>query len=204
MLIANAESTDAQIRVSYLLPDAAPVVKNYTVAANSHLTINVDGEDPRLIDTPVSTIVESTNAVPVIVERAMWWPSPDWYEAHLSAGTTTTGTKWALAEGYVNNTPGAGTETYILIANTSNIEGNADVTLFFSDGTSATQTVHLRPNSRVSLPVSGVFPSALGQTGFGTIIQSDGPAIVVERAMYSDANGVTWAAGTDALATRLQ
>ncbi len=204
VLIANAESTDAQIKVTYLLPNDVPVVKHYTVAANSRVTINVDGEDPRLVDTPVSTIVESTNAVPVIVERAMWWPSPNWYEAHLSAGTTTTGTKWALAEGFVNNTPGAGAETYILIANTSNTEGNADVTLFFDDGTSATQRIHLQANSRVSVPVSVVFPSAQGHVGFGTIIQSDGPAIVVERAMYSDANGVVWAAGTDALATKLQ
>ena len=42
------------------------------------------------------------------------------------------------------------------------------------------------------------------QAGFGTIIQSNGPQIVVERAMYSNANGQTWAAGSDALATKLQ
>jgi len=29
-------------------------------------------------------------------------------------------------------------------------------------------------------------------------------ALVVERAMYSNANGVVWAAGTDALETKLQ
>jgi hypothetical protein len=31
-----------------------------------------------------------------------------------------------------------------------------------------------------------------------------GEPIVVERAMYSNAGGVTWAAGTNALATRLR
>ena len=39
------------------------------------------------------------------------------------------------------------------------------------------------------------------------IVESLGGApvqIVVERAMYSDANGVNWAAGTNALATKLQ
>ena len=39
------------------------------------------------------------------------------------------------------------------------------------------------------------------------IVESIGGApaqIVVERAMYSNANGVHWAAGTNALATRLQ
>ena len=39
------------------------------------------------------------------------------------------------------------------------------------------------------------------------IVESVGGApvqIVVERAMYSDAGGVHWAAGTNALATKLQ
>ena len=100
LLLANAETTDAQVKVTTCCRSGAPIIKNYTVPAQSRVTINVDGEDPQLIDTPVSTIVESTNGVPVIVERAMWWPSPNWYEAHLSAGATTTGTRWALAEGW--------------------------------------------------------------------------------------------------------
>ena len=37
---------------------------------------------------------------------------------------------------------------------------------------------------------------------FGAHITSSSP-IVVERAMYSDANGQVWAAGTSATATRL-
>jgi hypothetical protein len=42
---------------------------------------------------------------------------------------------------------------------------------------------------------------------FASVIESSGttPAqIVVERSMYSNANGVSWAAGTNALATKLQ
>ena len=38
---------------------------------------------------------------------------------------------------------------------------------------------------------------------FGAIVESIGAQIVVERAMYSNANGVFWAAGTNALGTRL-
>jgi len=140
----------------------------------------------------------------VIVERAMWWPSPDWYEAHLSAGATATGTRWALAEGLVSNTKGAETETYILLANTSTALGVADVTIFFGDGTSLTTNLPMPANSRVSIPVSLTFPAAMNKGGFGTIIQSNGLPIVVERAMYTNANGATWAAGTDALGTKLQ
>jgi hypothetical protein len=38
---------------------------------------------------------------------------------------------------------------------------------------------------------------------FGAIIESDGPEIVVERAIYSNYQGLVWAAGSDALATPL-
>jgi hypothetical protein len=205
LLLANAETTDAQVKVSYLLPSGPPIVKNYTVAAQSRLTINVDVEDPALKDTSVSTIVESTNGVPVIAERAMWWPSPNWYEAHLSAGSTTTGTTWALADGLASNTPaGSESETYILVANTSNTPGSADVTLYFGDGSTMTKTFALQPNSRTNVQVSFEFPNALGKGGFGTIIQSSGPPIVVERAIYTNAGGQIWAAGSDALGTKLQ
>ena len=46
-----------------------------------------------------------------------------WNEAHNSPGATTTGTRWALAEGEVGGPHGA--ETYILIANTSATCGQA-------------------------------------------------------------------------------
>jgi hypothetical protein len=200
LLLANAETTDADVTVTYLLPSGDPIVKHYDVKAQSRRTINVDFEDPRLIDTPVSTKVKSE--VPVIAERAMWWPSPNWYEAHLSAGVTAPGTKWALAEGYVSNAAGKETETFILIANTSNTAGTAEVTLYY-DGVAHTRTYPLQPNSRTNVRVQTDFPDALNKT-FGTIITSNGVPIVVERAMYANANGQTWAAGTDALATKLQ
>ena len=49
------------------------------------------------------------------------------------------------------------------------------------------------------------FPETIGKR-FGMLVESIGatPAqIVVERAMYSDSGGVNWAAGTNALATKL-
>jgi hypothetical protein len=164
-------------------------------------------EDPRLADTAVSTTIRSTNGVPVIVERAMWWPgdAATWHEAHDSAGATTTGTQWALAEGEVDATRNL--ETYVLVANTSPTPADVKVTLLFEDGTSAEQTyTAIPPKRRFNVPVGGSFPQAAGER-FGAIVESLGttPAqIVVERAMYWDAAGQHWAAGTNALATRIQ
>ena len=136
----------------------------------------------------------------------MWWPGPaaTWHEAHNSPGATTTGTRWGLAEGEVG---GANeTETYILIANTSASPGMARVSLLFEDGTAPAETiVALAPDSRVNVAVVTEFPEANGKR-FGAVVESIGdvPAqIVVERAMYSNAHGVAWSAGADALAAPL-
>jgi hypothetical protein len=110
--------------------------------------------------------------------------------------------RWALAAGAV----GPGIETYILIANTSATAGTATLTTLPIGAGMAflTTTVPIPANSRVSVPMSQ-FPvlTQLGGTSFGTIVESDGPDIVVERAMYSDVGGFVWAAGTAALGTPL-
>jgi hypothetical protein len=147
-----------------------------------------------------------TNDVPILVERAMWWPgdASRWHEAHNSPGATATGTAWALAEGEDGGPRQI--ETYILVANTSAFAGSATVTLLFDDGTSAAKTFALPPNSRTNVAVAAEFPAAVGRR-FGALIESTGttPAqIVVERAMYWNAEGVPWAAGTNAMGTRLR
>ena len=112
----------------------------------------VDGEDPQLRDAAVSTIVTSTNDVPIVVERVMWWPAGNWQEGHNSPGETTTGVRWGLAEGESGGPRGKA--TYILVANTSAFAGSARVTLLYEDATTAQRTVNLAAKSRVNVPVA--------------------------------------------------
>jgi hypothetical protein len=208
VLVANPNDAQAELEATYLLPDGGALTRPVTVPPNSRLNIWVDYEDARLADTAVSTTIRSTNGVGVIVERAQWWPgsqwSAEWYEAHNSAGATETGTAWALAEGEVGGARDA--STYILIANPSSTPGSAKVTLLFEDGTSDEGVFHLAANSRFNVDVSDAFPSAANRR-FGAVVESLGetPArLVVERAMYWSASGQLWAAGTNALATKLR
>jgi uncharacterized repeat protein (TIGR01451 family) len=207
ILVANPNPQAAQVQARYLLQDGTVIVKDYGVAPNSRFNIWVDLDDARLANAAVSTTVTSTSGVPIIVERAMWWPgtSTQWHEAHNSPGSTETGVKWAMGEGELGGTSNA--ETYILVANTSVTEGTARVTLVFEDGTApATKDFTLAPSSRTNVAVATEFPAAAGKR-FGAIVESLGAApaqIVVERAIYEDADGVHWAAGSNALATRLQ
>ena len=206
LLFANPNATDAAVQATYLLPSGATVVRSYQVPASSRRTVYVANEDPALADTAVSIKVQVTNGVGIIAERSMWWPHGQaWYEAHNSAGATTTGTKWAVADGE----HGAGaeaTQTYLLIANTSAFAGALRVTLLLETGPPLIREYTVTANSRFNVPVGSDFGLAPG-TRFGAVIESLGgtPArIVVERAMYWNAAGVTWAAGSNVLATRLQ
>ena len=217
ILIANPTDAAATVRLTYLLDSGATRARTMTAPANARTSVWVDREtftgeagEP-LADAALSATVESLNGVPLVVERAMWWPGDGatWHEAHGAAGAIETGTTWALAEGEVGGSGVA--QTYVLIANTSGVDGRARVTLLFEDGASLSKTYALRARSRTNAAIGPDFGDAVNGRRFGVIVEALGetdeapvPQIVVERAMYSDAGGVALAAGTNAVATRLQ
>jgi Tol biopolymer transport system component len=202
VLVGNPNLTASELKVTYLLPTGAPIEKLHSVGPQQRLTINVQQEDVRLANTPVSVIVESTNSQPVVVERAMWWPKDEWHEALVSAGATPAGTKWALADGEVT----VGGDTYILIANTSTTAGTATLTLLEEGGTPLAIAIDLLPSSRVSVPISAYLPPTveLPRRRFGALIETTGVEIVVERSIYTTVGGITWGAGSASLGTKLQ
>ena len=122
--IANPSATSAQIEARFAKPDGTSVVRTYTVAANSRFSIFVDAV-PGLEATSVATTITSTNATPVIVERAMYWPGGffEYYEGHSSPGVTAPGLRWALAEGETGGSRLA--QTFVMIANTASTAGRA-------------------------------------------------------------------------------
>ena len=130
-------------------------------------------------------------------------------EGHNSAGVVASGEKWGLADG--ENGGPYNAQTFILIANTSAQTANVDVTLIFEDGTKAVKRFAITGNSRFSVAVPGEFPEAQNRR-FGAVVESmpgDGgqsprAQIVVERSVYSDASGVTFAAGANAPGTKLR
>ncbi len=206
ILVANPETTPAAVKASFMLPDGDTVERHYVVNPSSRFNIWVDLEDARLVSSAVSASIESTNGVPIIVERTMWWPGPSaaqWAEAHNSPGTTMTASRWALADGEQGGPQERA--TFILLANTSSFDATVKVTLLFETGATATRTYPLKANSRFNVPVGAEFPEAAGKR-FGALIESLGDTptgIVVERAMYWNALGQVWAAGTNAVGTRL-
>jgi uncharacterized protein (DUF1800 family) len=206
VLIANPGSRTADVEVTYLLPGGATIARRHEVAARSRFTIWVDQEDARLVDTAVSTVVRSINDQPIVVERAMWWPGPtaaNWQEAHSAAGTTASHARWALGEGEDGGP--FGSETYILVANTADRAGTASVTLHYESGGSDTRTFDVAARSRTTIAVRHDFAGARDRR-FAAVVESRDAEpldLVVEHAVYSNAGGITWAAGGDAVGTPL-
>ncbi len=216
ILLANPSPDAAAVRLRFLLGDGTVIEHRETVPAFSRGTVWVDAlardatllainpDYARLADAAVSTDVVVDNGVGILVERSMWWPgdSSTWAEAHNSGGVTSAGARWALAEGEVGGP--RNTRTYVLLSNPTAGAATVTVTMLSEDRSPETQTYIVGPNSRfnIALGAPGFFPNAVGRR-VGLLVDSAGAAIVVERAMYSDAGGQEWAAGTNAVATRL-
>ncbi len=217
LLIANPGAADTVATVRYLTPDGA-YTQTHPVRANSRLTLFVDAELSHVSGrNAITTQVDVSAAVsaphPIVVERAMYWygRSGGWTDAHASAGVTTTGTHWAMAEG--QNGGSLKHETFVLVANPSNSPATIRMRLLREGGravvTSADFTVPA--NSRFTCyagqpgPCQNAFAQLADNERFGTSIESvNGVPIVVEHAMYWNGGGEGWGAGTNETAVKIR
>jgi autotransporter-associated beta strand protein len=87
ILLANPQTTAAEVTVSYLRETGEPVTKTYTVPPTSRFNIDV-GAVTELHDESFAAVVQVTNGVPIIVERSMYW---DANGIQFSGGTNATG-----------------------------------------------------------------------------------------------------------------
>ena len=64
------------MEVTFLLPaPQAPIMRHYSVGAEQPLHVNVD-DIPDLAEADMSAVIPSTNGVPIVVERAMYFTRP--------------------------------------------------------------------------------------------------------------------------------
>jgi hypothetical protein len=221
LLLANPSAQDAAVEARYLLSDGRVFTKTYDVRAGSRLTIWVDGEEIPgqgrvLANVDVSTVLTSTNGVPIVAERAMWFPGPAftplfWTEAHVSAGVTQTAARWVVADAYEGGPNNV--QSFVLIANTSDVEESIRVQRLLDGGPPEYLYQGVIPaNSRLTLPMRNLYsgfdtPDSefMTERPGGVLVESLGPGpvaqLVVERSTYWNAGGVTWAAGVNVLAT---
>jgi hypothetical protein len=207
LLLGNPGERTALVEVEYLGEDGPLFTKTYTAEPFSRVTIPVNDEDPRVASAAFSCRLRSTNGVPFVAERAMWWsdvPGGDWVESHTAGDAPAGAFAWAVADGAAGGAEQA--ETYLLVSNISSTPGELQAVLSFEDGTTATRNFPLVAESRFTLDVGAHMPEARGRRFSATLISvGEAPVqIVVERSLYWDVEGVHWAAGVSAPATPLR
>jgi hypothetical protein len=188
ILLANPGNTPATVAITYSPEGSAPITYSYDVAPQSRRTIWVD-QEPGLENTSLSATIVST--VPIIAERAMWWPGTgeSWREAHVSPGTTGTSPRWAVADVELGGPFVA--DTYLLIY------GGGSLTLYFDDG-SAPVSCGNAGAGRVTIRLNTC--PGVGTRRFASVIVNGTADTVVERVTYFSVGGL-FNAGGAALAT---
>ena len=204
ILASNATAAPATVHFTYRTGEGVVVTDTRTVPANSRLTVNVEDVAPELANVAVSTALVSD--IPVIAERAMYWPGPytSWNEAHNSFGVTDTGETWAVAD--CREGGARGYETYVLVVNPENVPAVIRLSFMRANAAPVIKTIEVPPNSRRNITLGVDAPELLDAAGSGysLLLQTRNyTRIAVERATYWDSGSQIWGGGNNVTATRL-
>ncbi len=89
-LVSNASGSPLNLRATFVREDGTGIVKTFTVDPQSRFTIPT-GSYPELRHQRFSAFLESTNNLPFVAERAVYW-GDGLYAGHASVGTPWTAT----------------------------------------------------------------------------------------------------------------
>jgi subtilisin-like proprotein convertase family protein len=174
--LANPTDAAAPVSIDFLPEHGPPVPYAATVSPNVPLQITVDNTVP---DDAVSTVVHSTNGVPLAVERTMSWDGTG-YGGH--GGTSTRPhTRWLFAEGSQGFF-----HTFVLLANDNGSDVTATIRFLLEGGGVIVHPVTLHARQRVTV-YAGTIPELVDRS-FGIDISATQP-IIAERSMYFPVGG---------------
>jgi hypothetical protein len=215
LLLSNPTEQEASVLVDYL-PATGPVVaKQYSVPAQTRVTVLVTAE-PELdgLVRPNGLGMRVASDVAILAERAMYLrPGPaNWNDGHANPGSTELGTIWEVADCVVGNvvlsptTAAVNANTYILLSNPATTESNVRITYSREGGRPVVITEHTIPaGARKTVWVNADAPELVNERfGAGIVVQAGGPPVVVEKSVYWDSQGKHWASANNTLGTKLQ
>lgn len=177
--LANPTGTDAPVKLSFLKEDGSvatwTTAPNAPLRANSRLTVPADLVPGLTAGGGVSTVVESTTGVPIVVERTMFWDA-NRYGGHGGTAVSQPATTWYFAEGSQGFF-----DTWLLLANSSIQPALVTVRFLRETGPPVVRQIPVGPTSRVNV-FAGSYQE-LVNTSFSIVVESTTP-IIAERAMY--------------------
>jgi BarA-like signal transduction histidine kinase len=174
LAIANPNTTAAPITVRFLKEDGTTVTQAYTIPPGARRTYRVDNITG-VGTNAVSTVVTSTNGLPLLVERSMFGDA-GYYMGHGEQALTNLSRHWYFAEGSQGYF-----STYFLLTNPSSTAATVTLQFLTEFRGAVTKTYTLPGTSRVSVYAGDI--RELVDESFSTVVQAS-HAIIVERAMY--------------------
>jgi hypothetical protein len=199
LCIQNPNTSDSTLKITYMKGDGTTQVQGLTVARNSRSTVRVKdalGEGDSLA-FDFSCKVETTNKVPVIVERPMYFNyGGAWTGGHDVMGAQAPAPVFYFAEG----TCRPNFEPYLCIQNPGSLDSDVMITYMKGDGTSKVQKLTVSKRSRSTVKVKSVLGEGDDRShDFSCKVETtNGQDIIAERPMYFAYGGV-WTGGHDVM-----
>jgi hypothetical protein len=192
LLLANANATDVNVDVAYLLDNGQTIHGTYVVPANRRRTVYTNNV-PGIGGTSFSMTVLASG--PVTAERAMYFSTADtwWKGGHDTAGVEAPSTQWFIAEGHT----GQMFAEYILLSNPNQAASTATIRYLTPSAAVITRTYNLSPSSRTTIMVNDI--PGLEDTDVSASITSTLP-IVAERSLYWPGRWGQWYEGHNSAA----
>ena len=172
--IANPNTTDAPVTLTFLQEGGGTVVEHRTVPKQSRLTVHVD-QVAGLENSSPSVQIVSDQKLPLIAERSMFWDA-SYYGGHTANAVAQPERKWIFAEGFQGFF-----DPYLLIANANGVETTATVTFLRENDTPVVKGIPIAAFARKTI-YAGDFSELIGRA-FGMIVEATQP-VIAERSMY--------------------
>ena len=189
VLIANPNDATVSVTLTFSTEGGQQVVQQRSLPPRSRLTVHVD-QVPGLENVATSVQVRPATAVPLIVERSMFWDNT-YYAGHTGTAVDSPSLDWFFAEG----SQGGFFDTYILVINPNPTPADVSFTFFREGEPATTKTVTVGASTRLTL-FAGDVPEIVNRS-FGIAVHATQP-IMAERAMYFGSRpGRVWGGGTE-------
>ena len=187
ILLANPGEEEARLQLDLLPEEGESISKPLAVPPRSRRTVHLNAEAP---PGNISTRVVSTNDVPVVAERAMYFDYRGRKGGHASAGAVQAWYEWNFAEGYTTGD----FDTWLLLANPDEgREAQVRVDFMLEGGGLISRQFTVPPGSRFTVPVDQV--EGMESSAFSTrVVSTNDVPVVAERAMYFSYRG--WDGGS--------
>lgn len=166
----------------------AGVVQQYTVGPHSRYTVRLN-DIPGLGSADVSSRWTSTNGVPILCDRAMYFNYKGWTDGHASIGSPQAHNTWYIPEGFTSPT----FDSWILVQNPNPQPVTVTARFMTPAGLAAERVYKMDAMSRLSVRVNDILPAESVSTEVvcNTRVGNEYLGVIVDGSEYFDFNGIT-------------